>query len=261
MEYTVLASGSTGNCSVITADGTAVLLDAGISLRRISGMLRGLGLEIGDVAAVLVTHEHSDHVGALPMLSKYFHIPVYATPGICDALRRIYPAVAGDLRYIGPDGELSFGTLRVRAFATSHDAAESTGYRFDHEGRSMVYATDTGVVTGDTVLAARGCDLAVLEANHDVEMLRRGPYPYVLKQRILSDRGHLSNESCGAFAAQLVSNGTRRLILAHLSQENNAPSVARRTVEEAIREAGAAPGVDVALEVAPVLGPLGPFEV
>ena len=261
MEYTVLASGSTGNCSVITADGTAVLLDAGISLRRISGMLRGLGLELGDVAAVLVTHEHRDHVGALPMLSKYCHIPVYATPGTCDALRRMYPAAAGDLRYVERGGELRFGTLRVRAFATSHDAAESVGYRFDHNGRSMVYATDTGVVTRETVLAARGCDLAVLEANHDVEMLRRGPYPYALQQRILSDRGHLSNESCGAFAAHLAGLGTRRLILAHLSQENNAPALARRAVEDALLEAGAAPGTDVTLEVAPVLGPLGPFEV
>ena len=261
MEYTVLASGSTGNCSVVTADGTAVLLDAGISLRRITGMLRGLGLEIGDVSAVLVTHEHRDHICALPMLSKYCHVPVYATAGTAEAIRWMYPAVSGDLRTFERGETLRFGTLAVRSFATSHDAVESVGYRFDHGGRAMVYATDTGMVTSQAVQAARGCDLAVLEANHDVEMLRRGPYPVQLQQRILSERGHLSNEVCGAFAASLAGQGTRRLILAHLSQENNAPSVARRTVEEALRQAGAAPGVDVTLEVAPVLGPLGPFEV
>lgn len=261
MEFAALASGSTGNCYLIQADGTSVLVDAGISLRRITTALKELGLEMCDISAVLITHEHRDHIGALPMLSKYCHIPVFATDGTADAITETCPQVGSDLHRIKTGEELHFGTMTVRAFRTSHDAAESVGYQFTHEGRRLVIMTDTGVVTPQACRAARGCEAAVLESNHDVNMLRYGPYTYTLKQRIFSQQGHLSNDDCGAFAAWLAGEGTKRFVLAHLSRENNSPRTALETVGTALRQAGITPGTDVSLDVAPMLGLLGPFEV
>lgn len=261
MEFAALASGSSGNCWLVTADGTSLLIDAGISLRRITAALKGLGLEMGDISGVLITHEHKDHIGALPMLAKYCHIPVYATDGTADAICRDCPAASADLRRIRPGEPLHFGTLSVCAFRTSHDAAESVGYRIVHEGRGLVFMTDTGVVTPQAVRAAKGCEAAVLESNHDRQMLQHGPYPYPLKQRIFSPQGHLSNDDCGAFAAWLAGEGTKRFVLAHLSRENNSPRAALETVGAALSRAGIRPGTDVSLDAAPMLGLLGPFEV
>lgn len=261
MEFATLASGSTGNCYLVTADGTSILIDAGISLRRITAALKSLGTDMCDVSAVLVTHEHKDHIGALPMLAKYCHIPIYATDGTADAIADSCPQASGDLRRIQTGEELHFGTMTVRAFRTSHDSAQSVGYQITHEGRRLVFMTDTGVVTPQAVRAARGCEAAVLEANHDVNMLRYGPYTYALKQRIFSQQGHLSNDDCGAFAAWLAGEGTKRIVLAHLSKENNSPRAALETVGAALTGAGIRPGVDVQLDAAPMLGLLGPFEV
>jgi len=261
MEFAALASGSSGNCWLVSADGTSILIDAGISLRRITAALKGLGLEMCDIDAVLVTHEHRDHIGALPMLAKYCHIPVYATSGTADAICRDCPQGSADLRRIQPGEELHFGTMTVRAFRTCHDAAESVGYQISHEGRRLVFMTDTGVVTPQAVRAAKGCEAAVLESNHDVNMLWYGPYPHSLKQRIFSQQGHLSNDDCGAFAAWLAGEGTKRFVLAHLSQENNSPRAALETVGAALAGAGVRVGVDAQLDAAPVLGLLGPFEV
>ena len=261
MELTTISSGSGGNCSLITADGTAVLVDAGISLRRITCSLRALGTELGDVSAVLITHEHIDHIKALGMLTRYWRIPIFATPGTADAIRAAIPEAAGMLWEFSPGEVMRFGTLEVQAFPTSHDAAQSVGYVFTHEGRRLLFATDTGVITPEEAEAGKGCDAALLESNHDVEMLRRGPYPAALKRRILSERGHLSNGDCGSFAAYLAGLGTRRFILAHLSRENNTPALAVETVSRALAAAGAVPGRDVSLCTAPEKTPMGPIEV
>ncbi len=261
MEFAALASGSTGNCYLIRADGTNILIDAGISLRRITTALKGLDTDIGDVSAVFITHEHKDHIAALPMLAKYCHIPVYATEGTADAIAESCPGAANDLHRIHTGEVLRFGTLEVMAFRTSHDAAESVGYQITHQNRRMAILTDTGVVTPQACRAARGCQTVVLESNHDVNMLNYGPYPYPLKQRIRSQKGHLSNDECAAFAVWLCGEGTRRFVLAHLSRENNTPRAALETVSAALSQAGVQPGKDVALDAAPMLGLLGPFEV
>jgi phosphoribosyl 1,2-cyclic phosphodiesterase len=231
LRYISFASGSSGNCALISEGGTHILLDAGISARRIKEALSRFGLRPEDVSAVAVTHEHSDHIGGLKVFLKACAAEVYTSRGTAGALissgmdpRRIHTMEAGETS--------TLGRLTLTPFATPHDAAESFGYILRGAGEKLAVVTDLGCVTPEVERAAEGCAAAVLEANHDVEMLRSGPYPYPLKARILGSRGHLSNESCAAFAEFLAERGMKRLLLAHLSAENNTPELALRAVGE-----------------------------
>ena len=205
------------------------------------------------LAGVLVTHEHSDHVKGLAVLLRHDPVPVYALPAVCAALRAQLPAEC--LHEIAPDVPFCLGDVRVTPFATLHDAAGSCGYRLDGSAHFGL-CTDLGVVT-DTVRAALcGVDCAVIEANHDPELLRTGPYPVYLKRRIASDHGHLSNESAGALAVFLAENGAQQLVLGHLSRENNTPRAALDTVSQALTDAGFLPGEQPELYAAPADTPL-----
>ena len=247
MEITIFASGSSGNCSVVTDGKVNILIDAGISLRRVTAGLRTLGLTPGDLDGVLVTHEHSDHVSGLPMLLKHSGLPVYATRTTANRLRGMLPGTEEYLVEIAPGAGFDLGDIEVTAFPTPHDSADSVGYRLEN-GTALGFATDTGCVTDEMLGGLMGTDTAVIEANHDVEMLRWGRYPVYLKRRILSDTGHLSNDNCGKLAKTLAENGTRRIIIGHLSKENNTPDTARRTVQNALC------GCDAQLYVAPADG-------
>ncbi len=242
MEFYTLASSSGGNAALVRCGDTALLLDAGISARRIAQALSALGMSPAGLDAVLVTHEHSDHVAGLATLGKKYGVPVYASRGTARRLTQavnVRPFDAGDV--------FSVGAFEIRSFRTSHDTADSVDYRFDCADGSAGALTDTGFVTEEAAAALAGVDLLLLEANHDVERLKSGPYPYPLKLRILSDKGHLSNEAAADFALRCVRNGTRDILLAHLSAENNTPALAEYAVARRLQAAG----LSIRLGVAP----------
>lgn len=252
MKICTFASGSSGNCTFVTSGETSLLVDAGISLRRIKQHLQAHGLTPGELAGVLITHEHTDHVAALKMLKKYYpHLPVFAPRVVACQLIRQLPALEENLRCFEAGTSFALNGLSIQSFLTPHDTPESVGYRIEDGQSCFALATDLGFVAQPVYDAVRGADLAILESNHDVEMLKNGKYPYYLKQRILANRGHLSNAGCAAFSAALLETGTRQIVLAHLSRENNTPKLAYNTVGSALAQAGAQVGKDVLLTVAP----------
>lgn len=241
-----LASGSSGNALVLSCGDVCLLVDAGISCRRIGAGLRELGLELADLTAVLITHTHTDHVSGLETLLKRTRVPVCAAAAAGRELALRLPAAAGRLEALEPGRPFALGAVEVTAFPTAHDAPGACGFRFDTPGGAVGLMTDTGYVTEEAADVLPGVALAVLEANHDVETLRSGPYPYYLKRRILGNGGHLSNEDCARFAVTLAEHGAAEIVLAHLSRENNTPAMARRAVETALSAAGLHPVLSVA---------------
>ena len=230
-------SGSSGNAVLLSAVGVNILIDAGKSARALCTALNAAGSDIKNIDAIFITHEHADHTGALEIISKKYSIPVHITEASAD---RMPPGgyLRGAAVMHPPLFSAEVGEVTVTSFATSHDSACCVGYRFefdDGEGHHAVgLATDTGCITDGMVKSLTGCESVVLECNHDPDMLRFGSYPYQLKQRIGSRYGHLSNEDCAAFASQLAETGTRRILLAHLSRENNTPDVALAAVRAAV---------------------------
>ena len=247
MRVHVFASGSSGNCLLLEDRDTKILIDAGISMRRVAAALSGLGCTMEDICGVLITHEHSDHISGLESLVKGRDLPVCAPRTVAARLLGALPALQERLRVIPVGESFALGQLRVTAFHTAHDTDESVGYRVEGQG-VYAHATDTGCVTEEMRAAMRGADTVLLESNHDEQMLRYGPYPFYLKKRILSTRGHLSNADCAAFARELAESGTRQIVLAHLSRENNRPEKAMETAWKALN------GTGTALFCAPVLG-------
>ena len=248
MRLVVFASGSTGNCALIRGGGRSILLDAGISARRICAALASQDVDPAALDGIFITHEHADHISGLAVLTKRYPLPILAPRTVADALRRALPNAASCVRDIEPGVPFSLGCMTVTAFPTPHDTAQSVGYRIEADGAVLTAATDTGCITEDMLRSFSGADLALIEANHDTDMLRQGPYPAYLKRRILSDRGHLSNAECTWLAAVLAERGTKSIVLGHLSKNNNLPSVALNTVRRALV------GTDTALYVAPESG-------
>lgn len=249
----ILASGSEGNCLLVSGCGVHLLVDAGISAKRIAAGLNTLDLTPRDLDGVLVTHEHSDHTAGLATLTKQYQLPLYASGGTAGALCAKIPGAADVVKVIPRQGVLSFGALQVTVFPTSHDAAESVDFRFDCGGAAAGVLTDTGFVPPEAREALYGVGLLVLESNHDEEWLLSGPYPQYLKERILGPQGHLSNDTAACFARMLAMRGTRRFVLAHLSKENNTPEKARQTMAFALE------GLDAEVTVAPRAEVSGPY--
>ena len=224
-----LYSGSEGNSFLIEAPTARILIDAGKSARRLTQALGICGLSPSEIDAILVTHEHSDHVSALPVLLKKYPIPVHTVRASAERLQ-LEPSVAPCLVLHPPLFEECIGAVRVRSFPTSHDSRASVGYRLEIPVEDTLlcigYATDLGIVTPAVEAALVGCQAVILESNHDLDMLREGPYPPDLKRRIQGARGHLSNTDSAALVARLAESGMRSLMLAHLSRENNLPEVA-----------------------------------
>ncbi|MBQ6465743.1 MAG: MBL fold metallo-hydrolase [Oscillospiraceae bacterium] len=229
MQIRVFASGSSGNCLLVSDGDAHIMIDAGISMRRIQSSLARCGLTRQDLTGVLITHEHSDHIFGLGMLAKYCSVPVYAPHTVASRLLGMLPQLDDALQVIPVDEPFSVGSVAVTAFHTPHDTDESVGYRL--EGSAVyAHATDTGSVTEELLRGLSGADTVLIEANHDERMLRDGPYPFYLKKRILSARGHLSNADCAALARRLVESGARRVVLGHLSETNNRPELATAAV-------------------------------
>lgn len=250
MQIQSFASGSGGNCTLVEGGGKYILVDAGISLRRIKSCLSARGMELCDISAVLLTHEHSDHVCALAMLEKYTEIPVVASGGTTRSLMAKGKLTGKNFEIIEAGEHLNIEGIAVKPFNTSHDAAESFGYTFEYGYEKTAVVTDLGRVTAEVRNAVCGASAVLLEANHDVDMLRVGPYPWQLQQRILGPNGHLSNEDSGQFALELAEQGARHILLAHLSKENNHPKVAYKTVADILIKGGVEPG-SLKLNVAP----------
>jgi len=253
VEIAFLGSGSTGNCAVVRSGKTAVLLDAGLSVRDTSRRLSARGISPGDVRALLVTHEHTDHVrGALDLASRW-GVPVYATDGTAKGAR--FPgSLFADVRTVAGGTEISVGDgdLTVRVTRTPHDGAESCCFVFaDGAGRRAGVVTDLGHLSREVLDALAGCEILGLEANHDLDLLRAGPYRAFLKQRILSDVGHLSNEDAAEGLHELVGPRTRHVVALHLSRTNNTPPLAERAFRTVLDGLGAPVSLTVARHDAP----------
>ena len=247
-----LFSGSSGNSYYISSGGSAILIDAGRSAKQLTQALENNSLDISSIEAIFVTHEHIDHVRGVRVFANRHSIPVFASAGTLGEMKRM--GYVDDKTRCGviQSGGVDLSTMHVDRFPISHDCAEGTGFRIDMGGRSYALATDLGFVSEEVENALLGCDAVTIESNHDINMLKMGPYPYMLKRRIMSDKGHISNEVCSHLLPKLVKSGTKRFILAHLSRENNMPEIAYR---ESLNELNANKMElmsDFTLDVAPV---------
>ncbi len=228
-----LYSGSGGNCTYIEAGGAKILVDAGKSAKNLCGALREIGVDIKDIDAILVTHDHRDHTAALRTLSHKFGIPIYMLLACAEIYRGLMDQKLCEclVLFRGCEFETDIKGLHIKAFKTPHDSLASVGYRItfkgdDGEEISIGYATDIGYVTEEIRQGLTGCHAVIIESNHDIDMLRAGPYPIDLKERIRSKYGHISNAECAELARHLYIHGTRNIMLAHLSEENNTPKAA-----------------------------------
>ncbi len=276
--WTVLGSGSKGNCTVLSTARTQILIDAGFSCRETLRRMQEAGLDPRKTDAILISHEHSDHVNGMPLLARRLDLPVYMTAPTHAAWKRSLranhasPEPASSKRKRAPAGEsgrvrresggngkleklerfeagrgFTIGDIDVLPFTIPHDAADPVGFAFVAEGMKLALVTDLGYFSANVVQHVQGSDLLMVESNHDLEMLRTGPYPWAVKQRVLSRVGHLSNDDLAQFFCSDYDGTAAHLILAHLSEANNHPELARRAAERALRDRGNQRGNRLAL--------------
>lgn len=233
MRFCSIASGSSGNCIYVGTEQTHILVDVGISGKRIEEGLKEINLSSKDIDGILITHEHSDHMKSVGVLARKYKIPVYTTGGTADAICRMSSVgklPEGIFHEIKADEDFTIKDLTIHPFSIPHDAAQPVGYRMECGGKSVGIATDLGKYNDYIVDNLQNLDVLLLEANHDIRMLQVGSYPYYLKQRILGDRGHLSNENAGRLLCRLLHDDMKAIFLGHLSQENNYEALAFETV-------------------------------
>ena len=250
-----LFSGSKGNSTFIGGSHGGILIDAGVSAKRLTQRLQELQIDPTCLQGIFLTHEHNDHVSGVRVFASKYHIPVFGTQGTMVALEQQGQLTEKFDAYILDQPALSLGEFTVNRFSTSHDTADSCGYRVElADGTRFGVCTDLGFVSQEVQRSLTGCHGVVLESNHDLTMLKTGPYPTHLKERVAGRRGHLSNDACAELLPTLVQGGTTRIVLAHLSQENNLPLLARRTALGALKAAGMEENKDFILQVASVCG-------
>lgn len=251
IKFCSLVSGSSGN-AVFASDGkTNLLIDCGLTGKRTVQALCEIGADAAQIDAILITHEHSDHISGAGVLSRKYSIPIYANGETWAAMEgRLGRIDAVNKKVFEPLRAFEIGSIGINAFPTPHDAAAPVGYNLFAQGRKLSVATDMGHVSEDVLAHICGSDVVILESNHDVKMLKNGKYPYYLKKRILSDVGHLSNEDAGIIAVRLAKSGAAAILLGHLSAENNLPALAYRVVVGALAGAGVKVGADIRLGVA-----------
>lgn len=246
-----LFSGSSGNAIFVSNKNTKILVDAGLSGKKIEEALFSIGEDIRDIQAILISHEHMDHIIGAGVLARRFGIPIYAN-------KRTLDAMAGTLKKIKPEcirvfntgDNFYIGDIEIHTFRTPHDAVESVGFNFLYKSKKVTIATDMGHMNKTLLSFLEGCDMILIESNHDVEMLKMGRYPWPLKKRILGDTGHLCNDTAAQVVAYLAKRGTKKFLLGHLSKENNFPELAFETVKNALLEKSIIAGRDVYLGVA-----------
>lgn len=249
MNYISLSSGSCGNCHYIEADKTKIIVDAGISGKKVIGNLNVHDKTLDGLNAIMVTHEHTDHIKGVGILSRKFDAPVYATEKTWEQMESSLGKISSNkIKILHKGCPVNIGSVTVESFGISHDAADPVGYSFIEDHKKIAIVTDTGIITEEVFEKIKGSDIAVIESNYDEEMLSFCSYPPSLKQRIRSDYGHLSNSEAGYLGIALVKSGTKNLLLAHLSKESNLPQLAFQTVGSILTSHGISPK-DVGLDV------------
>ena len=244
VSVSMLASGSRGNCALVSSASTKILVDAGISCRETFKRMKALSEDPHSLSAILITHEHSDHVYGLAVLAKKLRIPVFMTGATHQAWSRAMRNQNGEkpqlekFERFESGHSFQVGDIGVRPFTIPHDAVDPVGFTFRAEGIKVGVATDLGYIPLSVRDHLRGCDVLVVESNHDVEMLRVGPYPWSVKQRVMSRVGHLSNLALADFFSNDYDNNATFVVLAHLSEQNNHPEIARREAEKALSTRG-----------------------
>lgn len=239
LRFTVLSSGSTGNAILVANEEAMVLIDAGLSAKRIEQLLAEREVAASDLSAVFITHEHSDHIKGLGALARKHELPVYANKATWDAMERQVGEIAENNKWVlDTGGAVEIKSLAIESYAISHDAAEPVGYTFRDREEKLGLATDLGYMSDKVKERLKDCDVLILESNHDIELLRMGRYPWNVKRRILSDVGHLSNEAAAEGLYEILSSRMRRVYLAHLSRDHNMLDLARMTVSGILEQYG-----------------------
>ncbi len=255
VEFATIASSSRGNCIYIGTENTKILIDAGISGKKVENGLAELGLCGGDIDAIFVTHEHNDHVDGIGIMSRRYDIPVYATEKTWDNMpEKVGKFRENNRRTVYAGEYCHFNDINLCPFAIPHDAAQPVGYRINTFNKTITVATDIGHITDKVLENTKDCDLLLIESNHDVDMVNDGIYPEPLKRRILSDYGHLSNENCAKVLTRVLCSKLKNVVLGHLSGENNDPRLAFNTVGAVLNDKGVNIGEDMNLYVAAPLG-------
>ncbi len=251
LEFCSLSSGSSGNSTYVAAGNTRLLIDAGLSGKAISGALESIGVLPESLSAILVTHEHIDHIKGVGILSRKYRVPVYANELTWEKMARTVGEIPIGLRRVfETENDFYVDDLGVRPIAITHDTVEPVAFRVFAGGRSVAVATDMGAVPKRVIKQLAGVDLLLMESNHDIDMLKQNPrYSETLKRRILGTRGHLSNDSCAIALMELYESGVKHVLLGHLSQDNNTPELAMSTVSNALSDKGLRPGEDIHLEM------------
>lgn len=233
LELCAIASGSSGNCVCVGSDHTHLLIDAGVSGKRIEAGLNEIDLKTSEMQGILITHEHSDHIAGLGVLARRYGIPIFATEKTIQAIKNtktVGKIEEGLFQVIRPGKRFSIGELTINPISISHDAADPVAYKVINGDKKVAVITDLGNYNQVLVDELQGLDALLLEANHDIKMLQTGMYPYQLKQRILGDRGHLSNERSGQLLSELLHDNFSTVVLGHLSKENNYEELAYEAV-------------------------------
>lgn len=228
MKVCVLSSGSKGNTTYIESDKTKIIIDVGNTCKYVKEKLEEIGVSPNEINAVLITHTHSDHIKGLKLFINKYKIPVYITKGMFDSLSYLE-----DYHFI--DDEFDINDMHITAIKTSHDAPDSRGYIVSNKDKSIVYITDTGYINRKYFDILKNKNIYIMESNHDVEMLTNGKYPFQLKQRILSDKGHLSNYDSSKYLSSFIGDNTKYIFLAHLSEDNNTEELAYETLNSKLK--------------------------
>lgn len=255
---TTLFSSSKANCTLIQAGGVNVLVDIGASLKATKEALLLRGVELGSISAILITHEHSDHIKGLKALTSKFNIPVISSNKTLTALENA-GCIGGMAVLKEINGEIAVNDIIIKRFSVSHDSVDCGGYTFNTGNEKISVCTDTGILTNEIKENLLGSKAVVIESNHDLKMLNSGPYPPELKLRIAGEKGHLSNNTCASLLPQLLKNGTDRFILAHLSENNNTPMLAVSAATAALMDIGAKKDSDYLLSAAMPMGSVSQY--
>lgn len=265
LKFISFGSGSSGNCYYLNAEGYGFIIDLGIGLRTLKRHFRDFGLKLAQINGILVTHDHTDHVKGVGALSTEFHLPVYTSQEVHDGMARNHfmskKVQADEIRVLPPHETFELGPFRITPFPVPHDSAGNNGFFIEYGDLTFCLATDVGHITPEIGSYLQRAKYLVIEANYDATMLEKGRYPVYLRKRIMSPNGHLCNDETGIALAQYLDGTTRRIWLCHLSEENNHPELARKTIESLLEEAGKPVGENLQLDILRRKVPTGLFEL
>lgn len=261
-KFAILSSGSSGNCLFVEYKGTSVLIDAGFSAKRIEYLLGEIGKNPKDLDAIFVTHEHADHIKGVGTMSRKHKLPIYANDGTWKSMLKHCGKIKDEHIKVFESGKfMSFGSMDILPIRVHHDANEPVGFIFYLGNKKITMMTDTGIVDAKMAYEIQGSDIYYMEANHDLEALKRGPYPYPLKLRVMGNMGHLSNDQSAEVLADALEGKKEQVFLGHLSETNNTPELSRLTVDSYLTSLGLDTRKDIHLEVADRFNPSGIVEL